>query len=105
MITFAKAHKIALWIEFAVIVLFVLAVPIANYFGWGFSGESMGWMLFAAFPWSMAAMAGPGFIGVVILAVGLGINGVLATIVVGCSVSWWLKTLRYDNDGEAKRDG
>lgn len=105
MITFARAHKIALWTEFGVIVLLVLALPVAGYFGWGLSGESGGWLLFfCALPWSLAAAALPAFIGVVILAVGLGINAVLATIVIGSSISWWLKTLRYENVNPGARD-
>jgi hypothetical protein len=96
MITFAKAHKVALGIEFIVIALLVLAMPVAGYFGRGLSGESGGWLLFfCALPWSLAAAAVPAFIGVVILAVGLGINAVIATIVIGSAISWWLKTLRY----------
>jgi hypothetical protein len=91
MIAFARAHKIALWAEFIVVALSVLAIPVA--------GEPWGWMMvFGSLPWSIAATALPGTIGLAIIAVGLGFNVVLATIVIFSGVSWWLKTLRYDND-------
>ena len=91
-IAFVKAHKIALWTEFIVVALSAMAMP--------FTGESGGWMMFfGSLPWSLAATAVPSFIALPIVAVGLGFNVVLATIVIWRSLAWWLKTLRYDNDG------
>ena len=100
MITFAKAHKIALWTEFVVVALSAMALPIASHFRWAVPAETWGWMaLFGSLPWSIVATRVPGNFGLVIIAVGLGFNVVLATIVIGYVVSWWLKTLRYNNDG------
>jgi len=99
MIAFLRAHKIALWVEFAVVALSVLALHAASYLHLVATEESLGWMmLFGALPWSAAAIAMPGFIGMVVIAVGLGVNAVACTIVVCCVISWWLKTLRYNND-------
>jgi hypothetical protein len=99
-ITFARAHKIALWTEFVVVALSVMAMAIASHFRWAVPEESWGWMtLFGSLPWSIAATEVPSIFGLVIIAVGLGFNVVLATIVICYFVSWWLKTLRYNNDG------
>ena len=85
----------ALWTEFIVVVLSVMAVSVASYFRWVVLEESGGWMmLFGSLPWSLAATVVPSVVGLVIIALGMGINVVLATIVICYSVSWWLKTLR-----------
>jgi hypothetical protein len=99
-IAFARTHAVALWAEFVVVALLVMALFVASYFGLIVTEESWGWMmLFGSLPWSVAATAAPGIIGMVIVAVGLGFNTVAATTVVCYAISWWLKTLRYNNDG------
>ena len=100
MIAFARAHKTALWAEFIVIVLSVTALFVASHLGLVATEDSLGWMLlYGALPWSLAAAAVPDVIGMVMIALGLGFNMVVVTIVVGYALAWWLKTLRYDNDG------
>ena len=100
MIAFARTHAVALWTEFTVVVFFFMALPVASYFGLVTSEESWGWLMFyGSLPWSIAATAVPNFVGATLVAVGLGINSVAATTVVCYAISWWLKTLRFDNDG------
>ena len=99
MIAFARAHKTALWAEFVVVALSAMALPVAGYFRLVVTEESLGWMmLFGSLPWSIAATAVPGIIGMAIIAVGLGFNAVVATTLVCYAITWWLTTLRYDND-------
>ena len=82
--------------------LAALAAPVlhvVNHFWPGYTGQSWGWMMmFGSLPWSIAAAAVPAWIGMIILAVGLGVNMVIATTVVWYAIAWWLKTLRYRND-------
>lgn len=99
MIAFVKARKIVLWVEFSTVVLLVLALFIADHF-WHF-GESLGWMmLFGSIPWSAMALAVPqmGVFAVAVIAVGLGFNTVVITIVVWYAIAWWLNTFRFRND-------
>jgi hypothetical protein len=98
-IAFARAHKIALWAEFVVVALSVMALPVAGYFRLVVTEESLGWMiLYGSLPWSIAATAVPDIIGMVVIAVGLGFSTVAATTVICYAISWWLNTLRYNND-------
>jgi hypothetical protein len=50
-IAFARTHAVALWPEFVVVALLVMALSVASYFGLIVTEESWGWMmLFGSLP-------------------------------------------------------
>jgi hypothetical protein len=99
MIAFARANQTVLWTVFCIAALSVPALQMANQLWPDHAGEGWGWMmLFAALPWSIAAAALPGWPGMLIWAVGLGVNAVIVTALTWYAISWWLKTLRFGND-------
>jgi len=82
MIDFARAHRFALWTVFCAVAVAVVAIFILYHVSPRFPGESWGWVVvFGAFPWSIPALAVPGWLGVPILAVGLGFNATAAILV------------------------
>lgn len=80
----------------------MLLVPVVAFIVNGVSPallpQSVGWMLlFGSWPWSLPFMTVP-FVGLIAVIIGFALN---ATIVaVGCwrALSWWLNTLRVQND-------
>lgn len=99
MIAFARANRAILSAVFCIAALSVLALSTVNHFWPEYTGESWGWMmLFACLPWSVMAAAVPGWFGVIILALGFGVNVVIVTTVGWYVISWWLKTLRFGDD-------
>ena len=98
MLAFARTHKVALWALFSIAALSVVALSVINNFRPSYTKESWGWMIFfGALPWSIVATVVPGWIGIPVMAIGLGVNVAATSTAVWYAISWWLKTLRNSN--------
>lgn len=80
----AKAHRHGLRLLFVAVVFLVVALVTLEHFSPVSDRESFGFMiLFAAIPWSIAALAVPnGVLGAILVAGGIGVNAVAIAIVV-----------------------
>lgn len=88
----ARAHKRGLRALFIGVTVLALVVFAVEYFFPVNDQESFGWMIFfASLPWSIVALVLPlPAIGMVFIAAGIGVNAVIAAIM----VLWWVGTLR-----------